>query len=120
MREIKTHIVEGDSVNSQLQITDIGRDVAHHYYRIYDASWSWDDGVLLDFQNGPIEEVGINGITNEALLAIILDRLEGFQKGPFACDENQIAVIHIQSALEALKERTADRIKRGVEGTHQQ
>jgi len=44
------------------------------------------------FQNGPINEVGVNGVTHEALLAIIIDRLEGFQKGPFACPENEIAL----------------------------
>jgi len=37
------------------------------------------------FQNGPIGEVGVNGVTNEALLAIVADRLRGFQGGPTAC-----------------------------------
>jgi hypothetical protein len=33
------------------------------------------------FQNGPIAEVGVNGVTHEVLLAIVADRLRSFQKG---------------------------------------
>jgi hypothetical protein len=51
------------------------------------------------------------------LLAILLDRLEGFQSGKFACHDNQIALDHIQSARLWLHKRTMDRVTRGVEGT---
>lgn len=72
----------------------------------------------LFFQNGPIKEVGINGITNEALLAVVADRLRNFQRGPFACKENALAFQRIQEALGALHSRTARREKAGVEGTN--
>lgn len=75
-----------------------------------------DTGVVLHFQHGPIAETGVNGITNEVLLAIVLDRLEGAQSGPFACIENYHAMTHITAASEALAQRTRDRIARGVEG----
>lgn len=71
------------------------------------------------FQNGPIQQVGVNGISNEALLAIVEDRLKGFAAGPFACRENAIALTHVQDAMHWLHHRTRERIARGVEGTLQ-
>ena len=71
------------------------------------------------FQEGPIKEVGINGITNELLLAIVIDRLEGFQSGPYACEENAAALASTKNALSMLQFRTMRRIERGVEGTYE-
>jgi hypothetical protein len=76
-------------------------------------------GVDIYFQNGPIQEAGINGIQNEDLIAIIIDRLQGFQAyGPYKCRENAIALTHLEDALHWLQHRTRQRIARGVEGTH--
>lgn len=61
--------------------------------------------------------IDIPGVTNEALLAIVIDRLEGFQAGPFACTENAAALDHARICLGELKERTRSRIMRGVENT---
>lgn len=47
------------------------------------------------------------GITNEALLAIILTRLEGFQRGPYACNENAQAITRLREAMMVLHARTA-------------
>jgi hypothetical protein len=134
MRIIADHIVEGDSANHQLTIavTDApGAGGANHRYEItgfdtasnpshadaqgYAASYSRE---LVLFQNGPIQEVGVNGVTHEAMLAIIIDRLRGFQRGPYACRENAIALTHCEDALMWLQRRTRERIRRGVEGTH--
>lgn len=76
-------------------------------------------GTLIRFQNGPISEVGINGITNEALLAIVLDRLRSFQRGPFSCRENAVAVTKLEESIMWLHKRTLDRVRRGVEGKHE-
>ncbi len=73
----------------------------------------------LSFQNGPVKEAGANGITDEALYAVLLDRLRGFQSGPYACRENAVALTHLETALMWLHKRTLDRERRGVEGTHQ-
>jgi hypothetical protein len=73
----------------------------------------------LLFQNGPIKEVGVNGITHEALLVIIIDRLKGFQTGPFACEANATALEYLTAALESLNARTLERAERGVEGTRE-
>ena len=70
------------------------------------------------FQNGPINaENKTNGVTHEALLAILIDRLEAFQKGPYECHENKMALDHLVNALDWLKCRTNRRLKSGIEGT---
>jgi len=70
----------------------------------------------IRFQQGPVVEEGVNGCFMEDLLAIVVDRLEGFQSGDFACRENALALTKIQEALHWLNHRTADRIERDVEG----
>lgn len=70
------------------------------------------------FQNGPIAEAGVNGVTQEALLAIVADRLRSFQAGPYASRENALALTKIEEAMLWLHKRTLDRMRRGVEGTH--
>ena len=73
----------------------------------------------VKFQEGPIKEYGVNGCHNEDLIAIVIDRLEHLNQGQFACRENSIAITKLTEALLWLNKRTNDRIKRGVEGTHQ-
>ena len=70
----------------------------------------------IGFQNGPILEAGVNGISNEALLAIVIDRLRGFQSGKFACRENAVALTKLEEGMMWLQKRTRDREARGVEG----
>lgn len=72
---------------------------------------------VIRFQDGPIEQAGVNGVTHEVLLAAIIDRLNGFQAGPHACDENSTALMHLHSALAALHDRTCRRLSEGTEGT---
>lgn len=71
----------------------------------------------VKFQYGAIKENGINGCHNEDLIAIVIDRLQGFQAGEFSCRENAIAITKLEEALLWLNKRTADRVVRGVEGT---
>lgn len=75
----------------------------------------------LHFQNGPVKEDGngVNGLTHEVLLAILIDRIEGFQTGPWACPENALTLGYLRAALAQLHARTNAREARGVEGTHQ-
>ena len=76
------------------------------------------DRLVIRFQNGPVLECGVNGVTDEALLAIQIDRLRSFQSGKFACRENAIALTHLEEAMMWLNKRTENRLARGVEGTH--
>jgi hypothetical protein len=116
MREIHTHKVNGGNEKLVVEASAAqGPGGAPHHYRI--RGLEGNRSVELDFQNGPVPEVGTNGITHEALLAVLIDRLEGFQNGPYACEENETALDHLRKGLEALHDRTLARISRGVEGT---
>lgn len=76
----------------------------------------WYPFASVHFQKGPVKEAGVNGCHHEDLLAIVIDRLEHFQKGEYRCRANALAVTKIEEALHWLNHRTADRAKRGVEG----
>ncbi len=116
MRMLTSHQVNGLNEAIRIEVHDgPGAGGACHEYRLHLA----EEFVRLSFQNGPIGEAGFNGITNEALLAVIEDRLLGFQSGEFACRENALALTKLQEAMMWLKKRTADRVARGVEGTHE-
>lgn len=78
-----------------------------------------EDSCVLLFQNGVVPEVGVNGITPEALLLVIRDRFLGFQSGKFACPENAEVLRGIDIALKGIESRTNERSDRGVEGTHE-
>lgn len=75
--------------------------------------------INIKFQCGPIKEVGVNGTSIENVAQLLIDRLEGFQKGPFKCESNQKAITALKMAIEALEERTRKRQAQGVEGTNQ-
>ena len=122
-REITEHKVNECNEALTIEVRDEPSDgSACHVYVI-----RWDsphlalgeDTVTLRFQNGPIKEVGTNGITQEVLLAIVADRLIGFQSGTFACDENEQALTHVRAAQYSLQSRTKRRVAAGVEGTHE-
>jgi hypothetical protein len=133
MRELTGHKVNPANDVLKIEVLDEpGAGGANHLYHITgfssrsNASDPWtarhgqpaEHSTIL-FQNGPIAEVGVNGITHEALLAILIDRLEAFQAGPYANDYNATALSHLQSAQGALLDRTRERMARSVEGTHQ-
>ena len=109
-----------DKHNSVFAVDEKGTGNANHRY---DIKWdSLDNGFTstqaIEFQNGPIKEFGKNGIHNEDLISIVIDRLQGFQEGNFRCRENAIALTKLEEALMWLRKRTNDREARGVEGTN--
>lgn len=135
MREITDH--KTNSINEAITIhtpDNLGAGGASHEYIIGFGAPMFRVGTIK-FQSGPINLTGLNGITNEALLAIVIDRLRGFQglipnqpvakaaeggpeftRGKFACRENAVALTHLEEALMWLQKRTRDRMARGVEG----
>ena len=118
-RYLKSHAI--NELNESLIIAvfdDPGHGNACHHYEIVMPAGTPVDDVKILFQNGGIAEHGVNGISNEALLAIVEDRLLGFQSGPFPSREGAIALTKIQEALMWLHKRTRDRVSRGVEGKH--
>lgn len=132
MRSIHSHKVNPANDKLDILVSDEpGAGGANHRYEVtgfdtetnpskvtpdgYSCSFS---RLIILFQNGPIGEVGVNGITHEALLAILIDRMRDFQAGPYACRENAIALTKMEEAQMWLLQRTKNRMDRGVEGTH--
>jgi len=132
MRTLNEHKINPANDTLTLTVTDEpGAGGANHRYEIagmdtsgnasatdaqgYMASYSRQ---IILFQNGTIPETGVNGVTHEVLLAIVADRLRSFQAGPFACKANACALTHIEEAQHWLQQRTIERMRRGVEGTH--
>lgn len=60
-----------------------------------------------------------NGAFVEDVLWAARQRLEFFQNSKYASDYNQSAINHIDNALSALADRTAERRVRQVEGKHE-
>lgn len=128
-RELTEHKVNPANDQLRVYVTDEpGAGGANHRYLVegfdtssnpsvsdYEQPWH---GCLVLFQNGAINEKGVNGLTHEVLLAIVADRLRSFQAGPYSCKENACALTHIEEALHWLHSRTLKRMQRGVEGTH--
>ena len=116
MRELTDHKLNG--LNDALKISVLdkpGQGGPCHRYLIHTESQG--PNCAIEFQNGPIKEAGVNGISGEALIAINIDRLRSFQAGPFASEDNAHALDHLQKALFFLQKRTLKRLARGVEGT---
>jgi hypothetical protein len=118
MRKLDDHKVNPANDTLTVAVLDEpGHGGACHEYEI---SHPGLQSVRISFQNGPInaDGNGVNGLTHEVLLAIVADRLRGFQKGPYACKANACALTHIEEAQHWLQQRTLERMRRGVEGTH--
>lgn len=120
MRRLTKHRVNGINDGLTIMVDDEpGHGGACHEYSIsYRGKDGYERDYDIDFQNGTLPAVGNNGVTHESLLAILIDRLECFQNGPYACEDNQEALEAMRKALEALNRRTIARMLRGVEGTH--
>jgi hypothetical protein len=129
-RELTDHKL--NDLNEALTITvtdEPGHGGANYQYLIHrkNETDQTETHCFIGFQNGPIKEVGVNGVSGEALIAIVIDRLRSFQHGPtqdtnshgqYACWDNAIALTRLEDALMRQK-RTHDRMARGVEGTRQ-
>ena len=107
-----------DKYTSVFAVDERGAGNANHEY---DIRFDKDNNGYIStqkimFQKGPIQENGVNGIHNEDLISIVIDRLQGFQSGNYSCRENAIAITKLEESLLWLRKRTMDREVRGVEG----
>jgi hypothetical protein len=131
MRTLTDHKLNGVNEALEIQVIDQpGQGGACHRYNIRPVNLGNETDPIgtsqrmracsdIHFQEGPVNEHGINGVTQEALLAIVIDRLRSFQAGEYKCRENAIALTHFEEGLMWLQKRTRDRMVRGVEGTMQ-
>ena len=131
--QLSSHKVNGLNEAIEIKVLDKpGQGNACHRYQIVPIALATSNETTpqktsqlanaacdIRFQDGPIDEFGVNGISNEALLAIVEHRLQGFQSGDFACRENAVALTKLQECMMWLHKRTRDRMQRGVEGTNE-
>jgi len=80
-------------------------------------------GFAIGWQRGPLgrgeDRREPNGAFVEDIIVAAIDRIAHYQGTEFACDANATALSHLHTALKALQARTADRVARHVEGTHE-
>lgn len=83
---------------------------------------TFGDGFAISWQNGPLgrgdDRKAPNGAFVENIVKAAIGRLEFYQSSRFACEENKNASHLLGLALEQMRNRTANREARQVEGTH--
>lgn len=98
---------------------------SHHRYEFLVAGTDPDTGGQADwpcgylqFQRGPFGAEGSTpGTLTNAVLAALVDHLQGFQSGPLASRENALVITKLQEAMFWARERADDRARRGVLGS---
>ena len=82
-------------------------------------------GFTISWQDGPLgrgeDRKEPNGAFVEDVIGAAMQRLRFYQAatyGRYACEENEVAIKHLETALFVLGIRTGRREARGVEGTH--
>lgn len=116
MQKLET-IQKRENLNEVYRMGQTGPGGAYHEYMIVSA---YGQNILehIQFQNGPrAAQDSVSGVCDQDLLEIVRDRLKAFQAGPYACFQNDRALMYLEQALIQLNERVEDRIKRGVLGT---
>jgi hypothetical protein len=96
--------------------------VEGHTYELSNFEHKYAEGQTLQFiHKKPKEEGSVelktvsDGTTNEEVLEVLINRMEYLQS-KFPCRENAIVITKLQESLMWLEKRTADRVKRNVEG----
>lgn len=120
MRTITSHH-DGHGLTESISIVAdaAGPGGASHNYSIY-LNHGKGTPQVIQYQKGPRNEpASTPGILDSVLLAIVADRMEAFQAGPFASRENALVLTKVQEALHWLRHRADDRAARSVLGTNQ-
>lgn len=88
----------------------------------YDHSQDSTPHFCIRWQDGPVDRAAHerrNGAFVEDVLAVLIERVEFYQRSRFACPENAAALGHLKAGLEQLESRRNDREERGVQGKHE-
>ncbi len=93
-----------------------------HKYELSNFEKKDEKGQEIQFiQKEPISEGSTelktvsDGTTNEEVLEMLIDRMNYLQS-KFPCRENALVITKLEESLMWLNKRTADRVKRNVEG----
>lgn len=98
-RKITEHQV--DPVNDQIRIQAVvaseDQEIPNSYWLSYDGS-----SVCLSFHHDESQLKDTNGITEQALLVVLADRLRCRQESKHTCEADAIALLCVERALKAL------------------
>lgn len=111
---MKIYDVDGISVDAISNTFD-GDNVEGYRY-------NWAANAMsgaVHFQMGNPKETGLNGLTTEAILAILIHRTQVIDS-KVPCRENKTAIEFMKRALETFTSRKLDRIARQVYGEQKQ
>lgn len=100
LRQLET---DTGSDNMVVAVDAKGAGNANHRYLVVDGHRYQG---YIQFVRGGANGGIVPGMTNEDLLAIVADRLKGFQSGDFPCQENDRALRATEEAMACLKYRT--------------
>lgn len=97
-------------------------NILGHQYELSNFENKDQQGQILQFiQKEPISEGSTelktinDGTTNEEVLEVLINRMY-YLNNKFPCRENSVVITKLEEALMWLNKRTADRVKRQVEG----
>lgn len=107
----------GSKKYTKVYATDEKQFNANHSFQVVTSHIPNAVLQVVNFQKGAIKEYGVNGVMNEDLIVMVIDRLQSFQESDFKCRENAVAITKLEEALMWLRKRTQDREDIGVEGT---
>ena len=105
--DVVLSMIEAHAMNTARQ-PDGGRTFGHGF------TIAWQRGPL---GRGPTRK-SPNGAFVEDIIEAVIGRLDFYQNSEFVCEENTKALYHLRRARDVLNERTKERERRGVEGTH--
>lgn len=112
MKKISENGLNSVFVNDEVKFN------GHHDYEIRRND---TNEVLLKihYQEGARKDPNsIPGILDLDLLYIVRDRIQTFQKGEFACRENELVLTKVEEAIMWSEARVKDRERRAVLGTY--
>lgn len=117
---------DGFGLNDSITILADARDpnaggASHRYGALAQVPGEATISVLeVQFQHGPRDFVKSKpGITDTVMTTILIDRFEGYQAGPYACEANQRVLEHLRAAQTILRDRAIERAHRGVLGKNE-
>lgn len=107
---ITSHHVKGYAYNIDVTAMPVERygkpSYRYSFMKEYENKSGYQYIKELAFQIGDPKTHGINGVTCESLLAVMVHRLSGFQDNPATnCTENKQAITYMELAMEALYSR---------------
>lgn len=114
---------DSHTTENGIRVLHVSEDNPGHDYLIGVNTGTNDSSFAIigeiNFQNGPTGDHGVNGVTNEAILAVLEHRTAALNEA-FPSKENEDALHHLKSAREAFEKRILDRKNRGVYGKNEE